>query len=174
MKKKSKDQLFSTFKKKIEENKGEISSTLFVSYVFIGVILIFPFIVIMMISEDHFPYDMRRWLDENLPLIFWISVFVFGSIFAFFKIIYMKPIDTKNKVYSKEMFVGYEPYEDVIKCPKCRSTQITAGKKGFSLGKAAAGGIATGGIGLLAGFIGSGKVRVTCLKCGHSWTAGKR
>jgi len=54
-------------------------------------------------------------------------------------------------------------------CPKCRSNQITAQKQGFGLGKAAVGGILTGGIGLLAGFIGSRKIYITCLNCGHKW-----
>lgn len=60
--------------------------------------------------------------------------------------------------------------ENSVKCPKCGSTQITANKKGFGLGKAAIGGLATGGIGLLAGFIGSGKIRITCLACGYSFS----
>ncbi|MEE9214112.1 MAG: hypothetical protein V3U54_04840 [Thermodesulfobacteriota bacterium] len=63
--------------------------------------------------------------------------------------------------------------EDPIKCPKCGSAQLTANKQGFGPGKAAIGGVLTGGIGLLAGFIGSGKLKITCLKCGHVWKAGK-
>lgn len=63
--------------------------------------------------------------------------------------------------------------ETEIKCPKCKSTQLTANKKGFGLGKAVVGGLLTGGVGLLGGFIGSGKVVITCLKCGNSWKAGK-
>jgi tellurium resistance protein TerD len=63
---------------------------------------------------------------------------------------------------------------DAVKCPKCKSTQITAGNKGFSAGKAVAGAVLTGGVGLLAGFLGSKKVMVTCLKCGHKWEAGKK
>lgn len=58
-------------------------------------------------------------------------------------------------------------------CPNCGSTQLTANKKGFSAGKAFGGAILTGGIGLLAGFHGSGKVKVTCLKCGKKTNAGK-
>ena len=62
---------------------------------------------------------------------------------------------------------------DQIKCPKCRSTQLTANKKGFGLGKAAAGGLLLGPVGLLGGVMGSGKVKITCLKCGHEWKPGK-
>ena len=54
-------------------------------------------------------------------------------------------------------------------CPMCKSTQIVANKKGFGLGKASAGGLLLGPIGLLGGVIGSGKIVVTCLKCGHKW-----
>ena len=70
--------------------------------------------------------------------------------------------------------LGRESKEQIIKCPMCSSTQLTANKKGFGLGKAAIGGILTGGIGLLGGFIGYGKVKITCLNCGHSWKAGKK
>lgn len=59
----------------------------------------------------------------------------------------------------------YDP--SAIHCPKCRSTQVTAQKQGFGLGKAAVGGVLTGGIGLLGGFIRSRKIYLTCLKCGH-------
>lgn len=63
--------------------------------------------------------------------------------------------------------------EEPVMCAKCKSTQITAGNKGFGLGKAATGGILLGPVGLLGGVIGSKKVIVTCLKCGHRWEAGK-
>ncbi|ENJ9653541.1 hypothetical protein AB2T14_001149 [Clostridium botulinum] len=57
--------------------------------------------------------------------------------------------------------------DDVVRCPKCGSTQITANKKGFSVGKA----VLLGGIG---GFIGKNKIEITCLRCGYSWKAGKK
>jgi ribosomal protein S27E len=60
-----------------------------------------------------------------------------------------------------------------VKCPKCGSNQITAQKKGFSAGKAAAGAILTGGVGLLAGFHGSSDIDVSCLACGHHWNPKK-
>ena len=63
--------------------------------------------------------------------------------------------------------------DGIVYCPKCYSTNITSNKKGFGVGKAAVGAIATGGIGLLAGGIGKNKIDITCLKCGHKWKAGK-
>lgn len=64
--------------------------------------------------------------------------------------------------------------ENQIKCPRCQSTQITANKKGFSGANAVAGAIAAGGIGLLAGTIGSNKVKITCLACGNVFNPGDK
>lgn len=58
-------------------------------------------------------------------------------------------------------------------CPKCGSTQVTANKKGFGAGKAAVGALALGPVGLAAGGIGSKKVTITCLACGHQWKPGR-
>ena len=55
-------------------------------------------------------------------------------------------------------------------CPKCGSNQIYADRKGFGLGKAAAGGLLLGPVGLLGGMLGSKKVVITCLTCGHKWS----
>ncbi len=63
----------------------------------------------------------------------------------------------------------YEEEEEPVRCPRCRSTQLTANRKGFGLGKAAAGGLLLGPVGLLGGFLGSSKVKITCLKCGYTW-----
>jgi predicted RNA-binding Zn-ribbon protein involved in translation (DUF1610 family) len=60
-----------------------------------------------------------------------------------------------------------------IRCPKCGSNQIAANKKGFSGGKALVGGILTGGVGLLAGTIGSKKLIITCLSCGKEFKPGE-
>ncbi|MDO0824608.1 TerD family protein [Desulfosporosinus nitroreducens] len=57
-------------------------------------------------------------------------------------------------------------------CPRCHSNQVTAGKKGFGLGKAAIGGVLLGPVGLLAGFIGSKNVEFVCLSCKERWNSG--
>jgi hypothetical protein len=58
-------------------------------------------------------------------------------------------------------------------CPKCGSDQITANKKGFSGKKAVAGAVLTGGVGILAGTIGSNKIKITCLSCGNQFKPGQ-
>jgi DNA-directed RNA polymerase subunit RPC12/RpoP len=62
--------------------------------------------------------------------------------------------------------------EQKISCPKCGSSQLTANKKGFSGKKAVVGGILTGGIGILAGTLGSNKILITCLNCGNQFKPG--
>lgn len=66
-----------------------------------------------------------------------------------------------------------DEHNDKLYCPYCGSSQLTANKKGFGAGKALTGAVLTGGIGLLAGFIGSGKVKITCLKCGRTMKPGE-
>lgn len=58
---------------------------------------------------------------------------------------------------------------DKIQCPRCGSSQVSVNRKGFSAGKAAAGGLLVGGVGLLGGFAGSKKIEMTCLQCSHKW-----
>ena len=61
--------------------------------------------------------------------------------------------------------------EEYLCCPKCGSRELHAEHKGFSGGKALAGALVTGGIGLLAGTIGSRDTQITCLKCGNKFKA---
>ena len=59
-------------------------------------------------------------------------------------------------------------------CPNCGSTQITANKKGFSLGKAIAGGIILTPIaGVATGMLGKNKIIITCLSCGKQFKPGR-
>ena len=64
--------------------------------------------------------------------------------------------------------------QGVVYCPKCLSTSITGDKKGFGIGKAVVGASLAGGLGLMAGNIHAKKVRLTCMKCGYQWMAGKK
>lgn len=45
-----------------------------------------------------------------------------------------------------------------VKCPKCGSTQITTGQRGYSL---------------FSGFLGSNKTVNRCANCGYKWEPGK-
>jgi DNA-directed RNA polymerase subunit RPC12/RpoP len=47
--------------------------------------------------------------------------------------------------------------DDSVRCPKCSSIQIHAEKRGWRL---------------TTGFFGSGKIVLTCLKCGSSFRPG--
>lgn len=66
------------------------------------------------------------------------------------------------------------PTDNVAHCPKCGSTSLTADKKGFGVGKAVVGAWVAGPIGLVAGNINSGKVKITCLNCGYQFKPGKK
>lgn len=48
--------------------------------------------------------------------------------------------------------------DEKIGCPKCGSTEIHAGKRGWSL---------------MTGMIGSGKIVLTCLSCGNQFKPGE-
>jgi ribosomal protein L37E len=65
--------------------------------------------------------------------------------------------------------VQAQPKQDGPICPKCESTDITIGTKGFGLFKAAAGAVVAGPVGLLGGMIGSKKSMFVCSNCGHRW-----
>lgn len=66
---------------------------------------------------------------------------------------------------------GYPPDQGGMSCPRCHSTQVTAGKKGFGIGKALVGGVLLGPVGILAGFIGSKNMEFVCLSCKERWSA---
>jgi len=95
--------------------------------------------------------------------------------------IYVKDNEENLKKYKMKLESEEKAWEEIqkslaslkeeteIRCPVCGSTQITSTKKGFSLGKAAAGGLLLGGIGLLGGLVGSNKIMLNCLSCGHQF-----
>ena len=57
----------------------------------------------------------------------------------------------------------------LIECPRCKGTMIAAGKQGFGFGKAAAGALLLGPLGILVGGAGRNRPTLTCRSCGHSW-----
>lgn len=77
----------------------------------------------------------------------------------------LNQIKRENIVYRANSQVG---------CPKCGSTQLTANKKGFSLGKALVGGLVLVPIaGVATGMIGKNKILITCLSCGKQFKPGR-
>ena len=62
-----------------------------------------------------------------------------------------------------------QPQDNTAKCPRCNSTSLCADKKGFGFGKAIAGALLAGPIGLLAGGIGAKKMKIYCMSCGYEW-----
>ena len=54
-------------------------------------------------------------------------------------------------------------------CPRCRNSQITMKKQGFSWGWGIAGFFLIPGFGALLGLIGRNKLRYRCQACGHKW-----
>ncbi len=74
--------------------------------------------------------------------------------------------------YQQAYNTGHRPNQGGMACPRCNSSQVTAGKKGFGIGKAAIGGILLGPVGLLAGFIGSKNMEFVCLSCKERWNSG--
>lgn len=79
-------------------------------------------------------------------------------------------IDRQEKQRLREIALSRNAYKNgKIVCPNCGSESITAVKKGFSGGQAAAGAILLGPLGLLAGFGGSDEVEKLCLNCNHRW-----
>lgn len=62
-------------------------------------------------------------------------------------------------------------YRYDVSCPKCRSMQISTGKRGFRWGLGILGFFVIPVIGLTWGFHGSRKLYHTCNTCGHKWKA---
>lgn len=81
----------------------------------------------------------------------------------------LKTEDTINK--TTEQVIA--PNANQPKCPRCYSSSLSANKKGFGLGKAIGGAVLLGPVGILGGAIGSNKIKITCLNCGHTFKPNK-
>lgn len=77
--------------------------------------------------------------------------------------------ETKERVTA---FLEAGGYNGIVRyvCPKCKcSTTAPGSAQGFSVGKAAAGVVAVGPVGALAGAAGMNKKKRTCPNCGYKW-----
>lgn len=64
--------------------------------------------------------------------------------------------------------------EEKIKCPYCKSTQITIANKGVNTGGAIGGAILAGGVGAILGGMSGNKTKLLCMSCGASYTPEER
>ena len=85
---------------------------------------------------------------------------------------FKEELDSPNdivEIQKEQLNQQKQQYEAQAKCPRCGSVSLACNKKGYGVGKALAGALVFGGIGLLAGGIGANKNIITCLKCGHKF-----
>lgn len=61
---------------------------------------------------------------------------------------------TKDDINNVKVEASFKVDDSPLMCPRCKSTSVTTGKRGYSL---------------LSGFVGSSKVVNRCGKCGYSW-----
>lgn len=74
-----------------------------------------------------------------------------------------------DEVNEKNERLAYLNHNHIAYCPKCTSQSVTPVKKGFGVGKAAAGGLILGPVGLVGGAIGANKIEFVCANCGHRY-----
>ena len=60
----------------------------------------------------------------------------------------------EDTISENQINIFYAIADDQIRCPLCNSTQVTTGKRGYSL---------------VWGFLGSGSTVNRCAKCGNKW-----
>ena len=116
--------------------------------------------------------------DKSLVIILFIIFAVVVMAFVIYKAITENP--DKKAARQKELEAFKERKEhkkqaqtvsNIITCPNCNSKNVSflqQDKKAFSVGKAAAGVVLTGGVGALAGFTGKkGNKQWHCQNCGN-------
>ena len=81
----------------------------------------------------------------------------------------LKEMRRQTEQQRKQYKLQQEQYDNVMKCPWCGSTSLSGNKKGYGVGKGLVGAALLGPVGLIAGTMGSKKVIVTCLSCGHKF-----
>lgn len=71
---------------------------------------------------------------------------------SYVEILYKKDSTTGLLVDAEDLHIPPQKYE--LRCPKCSSTQIVTGQRGYSV---------------VWGFMGSNKTMNRCANCGHKW-----
>lgn len=80
----------------------------------------------------------------------------------------------QSEQHQQQIKLQKKQYDSMLKCPRCGSTSLSGNKKGYGVGKGLIGATVVGPFGLVAGNLGSKKVIVTCMNCGHRFKAGRK
>lgn len=115
--------------------------------------------------------------DKGIVVVLFIIFAVVVMAFVIYKAITESPDKKAARQREMEAFRAnqekkkQEKKQNIITCPNCHSKNVSflqQDKKAFSVGKAAAGAVLTGGIGTLAGFTGKkGNKQWHCQNCGN-------
>ena len=115
--------------------------------------------------------------DKLLGVILYIIFAIVIIAFIIYKVKTESPEKKKARQREMEAFRAnqekkkQEKKQNIITCPNCNSKNVSflqQDKKAFSVGKAAAGAVLTGGVGTLAGFTGKkGNKQWHCQNCGN-------
>lgn len=109
-----------------------------------------------LISEDDF-YAIGEYSNYNRDLILAMIELRKKDVIEFET--KMQPFRQKEKKFEEknQRLAETSVEKDKVNCPKCGSTNITEGTKGFSI---------------MTGFIGSSNFRYVCKNCGNKWKPG--
>lgn len=108
------------------------------------------------------PFGMSRWLSENIPELSLDAaqglvkiIQETGEIPSEFSIDGFK---TKEAEEEERRKIYETKWDNLVHCPRCDSTQIVTGQRGYSL---------------MWGFLGSNKTMNRCASCGYKWEPRK-
>ena len=103
--------------------------------------------VLKQISTDESFINAMIQLKEKDPIEYQLKLQQFKN-----------QLQQQEQINQQQVQTQTKPTEKQVTCPKCGSTAITAGQRGYSL---------------IWGFIGSGNTVNRCSKCGHKWKPSK-
>lgn len=102
-------------------------------------------------------YCLRGDIMEYVIIIVVSLIFILVVAGLIYLLYFSIKYPSRKPTYSEKQAMQHITSDGQIYCSKCHSVQISANKKGLSLA---------------TGLIGSQKVYITCLRCGHRWKAG--